>query len=77
MDSHLGSLCSLIKLFSTTCLVLSNIINDIAISKQRAEANGVYDAVASFEFVLILHLMREIMEIIDIFVKLCNASLKI
>ena len=60
----------MIKLFSTTCLVLSNIINDGATSKQRTKADGVYDAIISFEFVFILHLMRKIMEITD---DLCQA----
>ena len=46
------------------------IINDGATSKQWAQLDGVYDAVTSFEFVLILHIMREIMEITD---DLCQA----
>ncbi|XP_028103563.1 uncharacterized protein LOC114302698 [Camellia sinensis] len=41
--------------------VLSNVINDRAISTQHADADGVYDKITSFEFVFILHLMRDIM----------------
>ena len=57
---YLGSICSLMKLFSAICSILSNIINGGATSKQRAEVDGVYDAVTSFEFVFILHFMRKI-----------------
>ncbi|XP_028064331.1 uncharacterized protein LOC114267498 [Camellia sinensis] len=63
--SPLGSICSLINMFSATCAVLRNIINDGSKSNQRAEADGVYDSITSFEFVFILHLMRDIMEITD------------
>ncbi|XP_028079332.1 zinc finger MYM-type protein 1-like [Camellia sinensis] len=68
--SYLGSICSLINMFSATCAVLRNIINDGSKSNQRAEADGVYDSITSFEFVFILHLMRDIMEITD---DLCQA----
>ncbi|XP_028105826.1 zinc finger MYM-type protein 1-like, partial [Camellia sinensis] len=68
--SHLGSICSLINMFSATCAVLRNIINDGSKLNQRAEADGVYDSITSFEFVFILHLMRDIMEITD---DLCQA----
>ncbi|XP_028057568.1 uncharacterized protein LOC114261503 [Camellia sinensis] len=68
--SYLGSICSLINMFSATCAVLRNIINDGSKSNQRAKADGVYDSIISFEFVFILHLMRDIMEITD---DLCQA----
>ncbi|CAL5432987.1 unnamed protein product [Camellia sinensis] len=68
--SHLGSICSLINMFSATCAVLRNIINDGSKSNLRAEADGVYDSITSFEFVFILHLMRDIMEITN---DLCQA----
>ena len=58
-------------LFSATCLVLKDIINDPETTmKQHHESNGVYDVITSFEFVFILHLMREIMEYTD---DLCQA----
>ncbi|XP_028085633.1 uncharacterized protein LOC114286660 [Camellia sinensis] len=57
-------------MFSATCAVLRNIINDRSKLNQRAEADGVYDSITSFEFVFILHLMRDIMEITD---DLCQA----
>ncbi|XP_028082821.1 uncharacterized protein LOC114284129 [Camellia sinensis] len=65
--SHLGSICSLINMFSATCAVLRNIINDESKLNQRAEANGVYDSITSFGFVFNLHLRRDIMEITDDF----------
>ncbi|XP_028079272.1 zinc finger MYM-type protein 1-like [Camellia sinensis] len=68
--SHLSSICSLINMFSATCAVLRNIINDGSKSNQQAEADGAYDSITSFEFVFILHLMRDIMEITD---DLCQA----
>ncbi|XP_028071281.1 zinc finger MYM-type protein 1-like [Camellia sinensis] len=48
--------------------VLSNAINDGATSTQRADADGVYDKITSFEFVFILHLMRDIND------DICQAS---
>ncbi|XP_028092674.1 zinc finger MYM-type protein 1-like [Camellia sinensis] len=65
--SYFSSICSLINMFSATCAVLRNIINDRSKLNQRVEAHGVYDSITSFEFVFILHLMRDIMEITDDF----------
>ncbi|XP_057497339.1 uncharacterized protein LOC130782056 [Actinidia eriantha] len=51
--------------------VLKDIINDPETTmKQHHESNGVYDVITSFEFVFILHLMREVMEYTD---DLCQA----
>ena len=58
-------------LFSATCTVLKDIINDRdSTPNQRSESDGAYDAITSFEFVFILHLMRDILEITD---DLCQA----
>ncbi|GMI87762.1 hypothetical protein like AT1G19260 [Hibiscus trionum] len=46
-------------------IVLLNIINDGTTSAQRAEADAAYEALISFEFVFILHLMRKVFEISD------------
>ncbi|XP_074565149.1 uncharacterized protein LOC141821690 [Curcuma longa] len=43
---------------------------DDGLPSQRADATSVYDEMTTFDFVFILHLMKEIMEIIDI---LCQA----
>ncbi|GFZ11350.1 hypothetical protein Acr_22g0007480 [Actinidia rufa] len=68
--SHLSSISSLIRMFNATCAVLSNIIKEGTTYAQRGDADAAYDALMSFEFVFILHLMKEIMEITDI---LCQA----
>ncbi|KAL4346995.1 hypothetical protein GQ457_17G015670 [Hibiscus cannabinus] len=64
-SSHLKSVSSLINMFSATCEVLLNIIDDGATSTQRAEADATYEALTSFEFVFILHLMKKVLEISD------------
>ncbi|XP_077216005.1 uncharacterized protein LOC143850666 [Tasmannia lanceolata] len=69
--SHYRSICSLLKMFSATCIVLINIINGGgATSSQRGDADTAYDVMTSFEFVFLLHLMKEIMGITDV---LCHA----
>ncbi|XP_028077241.1 uncharacterized protein LOC114279217 [Camellia sinensis] len=68
--SHLGSISNLINMFSATCSILSNVINDGITSTQRVDADRVYDKITSFEFVFILQLMRDIMGTID---DLCQA----
>ena len=68
--SHLSSISSLIRMFNATCVVLSNIIKEGTTYAQRGDADAAYDALMSFEFVFILHRMKEIMEITDI---LCQA----
>ncbi|KAF7148140.1 hypothetical protein RHSIM_Rhsim03G0252600 [Rhododendron simsii] len=51
--------------------VLKDMINDPESTlNQHSKADGVYDAITSFEFVFILHLMRETMEYTD---DLCQA----
>ncbi|KAL5781907.1 hypothetical protein ACOSP7_006936 [Xanthoceras sorbifolium] len=69
-DSHFHSICSLLRLFGPTCVVLQNIINDGSNYTQRGDADAAYDAITSFEFIFILHLMKEIMRFTDI---LCQA----
>ncbi|KAM6540555.1 hypothetical protein CsatB_005002 [Cannabis sativa] len=69
-SSHLKSISSLIKMFSATCEVLLNIIEDGTTFAQRGDADATYEAATSFEFVFILHLMKKILEISNI---LCQA----
>ncbi|XP_042426323.1 zinc finger MYM-type protein 1-like [Zingiber officinale] len=64
-SSHLRSLKGLIKMFSASCTVLLKIMDD-GLPSQRADATTVYDEMTSFDFVFILHLMKEIMGITDI-----------
>ncbi|XP_075670484.1 uncharacterized protein LOC142640304 [Castanea sativa] len=51
-------------------IVLQNIIDDAIDGEHRAEAESAYDGLTSFEFVFILHLEKETMEITN---KLCQA----
>ncbi|XP_073022503.1 uncharacterized protein [Primulina eburnea] len=52
-------------MFSAACTVLLKVMED-GLPSQRAEATSVYDEMNSFDFVFILHLMNEIMEITDV-----------
>lgn len=68
--SHFKSISSMIKMFSATCEVLLNIIDDGTTHNQRGEAGSAYETMTSYYFVFIMHLMREILEITSM---LCNA----
>ncbi|XP_030957571.1 uncharacterized protein LOC115979656 [Quercus lobata] len=68
--SHFQSICSLIKMFDATCKVINTISEERANYKQRRDAEGAYQVLTSFEFILILHLMKEIMGITNV---LCQA----
>ena len=57
-------------MFTSVVKVLLNIIDDANDGEHQAEAESTYDGLTSFEFVFILHLKKEIMEITD---KLCQA----
>ena len=64
-SSHFRSVSSLLRMFTSTVEVLQNIID----GEHRAEGEPAYDGLTSFEFVFILHLEKETMEITD---KLCQ-----
>ena len=57
-------------MFSATCEVLLNIIEDRTTHAQRGDADAAYEVLTSFEFVFILHLMRKFLEISN---TLCQA----
>nr|XP_023876101.1 uncharacterized protein LOC111988535 [Quercus suber] len=57
-------------MFTSTIEVLQNIIDDAIDGEHRAEAESTYEGLTSFEFVFILYLKKETMEITD---KLCQA----
>ncbi|XP_058193532.1 uncharacterized protein LOC131310496 [Rhododendron vialii] len=63
-SSHLRSISSMIKLFSATCVVLLKVKVE-GNSSQRGEAKWAYEEMTTFEFVFMLHLMKEIMLITD------------
>ena len=54
-------------MFTSTCEVLLNIIDDASDGEHWAEAKSVYDGLKLFEFVFIWHLEKETMEITDKF----------
>ena len=60
-------------MFDATCKVINTISEEWANYKQRSDAKGAYQVLTSFEFILILHLMKEIMGITNVF---CNNNLK-
>ena len=57
-------------MFTSIVEVLQNIIDDAIDGEHRAEGESAYDRLTSFEFVFILHLEKETMEITD---KFCQA----
>ncbi|XP_075649664.1 uncharacterized protein LOC142620128 [Castanea sativa] len=69
-SSHFRPVSSLLRMFTPTLEVLQYIIDDAVDGEYRAEAKSAYDGLTSFEFVFILHLEKETMEITD---KLCQA----
>ncbi|KAK8349106.1 hypothetical protein V6Z11_A06G122600 [Gossypium hirsutum] len=54
-SSHFSSIYGLIRMFNTTCSVLENIIENAA----------TYKKITSFDFIFILHLVKEIMDIVN------------
>ena len=66
MGSHFKSVSSLINMFSATCEFLINIVEDGVTYPLRGDADATYEAITSFEFVFILHLMKNIMTITDL-----------
>ena len=64
-SAHFRSVFSLLRMFTSIVEVLQNIINDAIDGEHRAEAESAYEGLTSFEFVFILHLEKETMEITD------------
>ena len=69
-SAHLRSIFSLLRMFTSIVEVLQNIINDAIDGEHQTEVESANEALTSFEFVFILHLKKETMEITD---KLCQA----
>ncbi|XP_050241219.1 uncharacterized protein LOC126690129 [Quercus robur] len=67
-SSHFRLVSSLLRMFTSTVEVLQNIIDDAIDGEHRAKVESAYEGLTSFEFVFILHLEKETMEITD---KLC------
>ena len=60
----------MIKIFDATCKVINTISEEGANYKQHGDVEGASQVLTSFEFILILHLMKEIMGITNV---LCQA----
>ena len=65
-SSHYRSVSSLIKMFGATCAILIKIVDEGTTFSQRGEADAAYEAMTSFEFIFILHLVNDIMEITNL-----------
>jgi hypothetical protein len=66
----LSSVSNLIKIFSPACEVIIKLIDMGTTSSHRAKADLVHQVMTLFEFIFILHLMKETMQITD---HLCQA----
>ena len=64
--SHFKSVSSLINMFSATYKVLINIADEGVTYASRGDADATYGAITSFEFVFVLHLMKNITAITDL-----------
>ncbi|KAB2009864.1 hypothetical protein ES319_D10G195900v1 [Gossypium barbadense] len=62
-NSHFSSVCSMIKMFDTTCSVLENATESGSNYSIHGDAATSYKKITSFDFVFILHLLKEIMGI--------------
>ncbi|PVH34933.1 hypothetical protein PAHAL_7G068900 [Panicum hallii] len=63
--SHLGSISSLMDMFNPVSTVLQNLAADSTAGTNRADGDTSFNYMISFEFVFILCLMREILEITE------------
>ena len=68
--SHFSSICSLIHMYEATCFVLKKIAKEATNYSTSGNADSAYNYLKSFDFIFILHLMKEIMGITDV---LCQA----
>ncbi|XP_057791491.1 uncharacterized protein LOC131008576 [Salvia miltiorrhiza] len=64
-SSHYNSVRSLIGMYPATCKVFECLIEHSQNERSKAEVQGVYKNMASFEFVFTLHLMHRIMRVTD------------
>ncbi|XP_023751327.1 uncharacterized protein LOC111899703 [Lactuca sativa] len=69
-SSHFKSICSLMRLFGPSCVVLTDIATKGSTSSQKGDAIFALKHAMSFDFVIVLHMMKDIMWITD---KLCQS----
>ncbi|KAH1096127.1 hypothetical protein J1N35_013048 [Gossypium stocksii] len=69
-SSQLNSVTSLLKMYNATSTVLENLKNTASNYSQRGDAHNAYSRLRSFEFIFILHMMKEVLGITN---NLCQA----
>ncbi|XP_071740948.1 uncharacterized protein [Rutidosis leptorrhynchoides] len=69
-SSHYQSICSLLRLYGPAIIVLCDIAINGSTSSQKGDASFALTQLMSFDFVIVMHLMRKIMKKTD---KLCQA----
>nr|KAJ0203005.1 hypothetical protein LSAT_V11C500262280 [Lactuca sativa] len=62
-SSHFKSISSLMRLFGPSCVVLNDIATKGSTSSQKCDAIFALKHALSFDFVIVLHIMKEIMAI--------------
>jgi hypothetical protein len=63
--SHLGSVSSLMDMFNHVCVVHQNLARDSTAGTHRANGDIAYNYMITFEFVFIICMIREILEITE------------
>ena len=63
-------------MYKATCLVLENIASNVSTYSQRDDATFAIKLLMFFDFTIILHVMKNVMGIIDILCQTCNKILK-
>jgi hypothetical protein len=64
-SSHYGAIISLITMFFSIINTVEDIIENGLNSKQKVEANILIQSLQTFDFAFNLHLMKNVMEIIN------------
>ncbi|KAL1095543.1 hypothetical protein V6Z11_D06G164700 [Gossypium hirsutum] len=67
---HFNSITSLLKMYNATSTVLENLKNTTSNYSQQGDAHNTYNRLRSFEFIFILHMMKEVLGVTD---NLCQA----
>nr|KAJ0194982.1 hypothetical protein LSAT_V11C700366410 [Lactuca sativa] len=74
-SSHFKSICSLMRLFGPSCVVLTDIATKGSTSSKKCDAIFALKHAMSFDFVIVLHMMKDIMGIRTSFDNLYNKNL--
>ena len=63
-------------MFSSTCIVLGRLIDEGQTSAQCGGADCAYEILTSFDFIFVMHLIKETMMITDIFCQALQHNLQ-